>query len=193
MSDAMMSSITNFGAEVQSSTGNPRSSYQLSVASPVNETQVSIPQANDKGASIAVGQHLEEASSDSERGVIALSIRRLYKEIEYAKSELSQLESNVSYDLFSPSVREWLLPLMAIGLALSLYGSFSASNSAELGATGLMLLWSLSAFWFIYSRDKRLEMAKQANKAEIEIWSDRIEELQQSLEQTQRIAEVTGE
>jgi len=193
MSDAMMSSITNFGAEVQSSVDNLRSSYQLSIASPVNDTQVGIPQVNDKGASIAVGQHLEEALPVAERGVIAVSIRRLYKEIEYAKSELSQLESNISYDRLSPSVREWLMPLMAIGLALSLYGSFSASNSAELGATGLMLLWSLSAFWFIYSRDKRQEMAKEANKAEIEIWSSRIEELQQSLEQTQRIAEVTGE
>src|SRR3954471_10182000 len=45
-------------------------------------------------------------------------------------------------------------------------------------------IWSLSAFWFIYTRDKRYKMAKRANKAEIEIWSGRIEELQQSLEQT---------
>lgn len=192
MSDIMMSSIKNLGAEAQSDTGAIHSPYQLGVASQINDTQVYIPQMDDKGASIAIGQYQEAASPVIDQGIVALSIRRLYKEIEYAKSELSQLENGISYDLFSPSVREWLLPLMAIGLALSLYGSFSASNSAELGATGLMLLWSLSAFWFIYSRDKRLEMAKQANKAEIEIWSSRIEELQQSLEQTQHIAEVTG-
>jgi hypothetical protein len=79
---------------------------------------------------------------------------------------------------------------MAIGLALSLYGSFTSSNSAELGATGMMLLWSLSAFWFIYTRDRRVEMAKRANKAEIEIWSNRIEELQETLERTRPVAEV---
>jgi hypothetical protein len=188
----MMSSIKSFGADVQSDTGHTRSPYQLGAAPQVGNSQAGIFQRNDNGASIAVGQHQPETLPVIDQGVLALSIRRLHKEIEYAKVELGQLENNASYDLFSPSVREWLLPLMAIGLALSLYGSFSASNSAELGATGLMLLWSLSAFWFIYSREKRREMAKEANKAEIEIWSSRIEELQQSLEQTQRIAEITG-
>jgi hypothetical protein len=137
------------------------------------------------------GSMHEDAPLPLDREVSELMRRRLAKEIDEARGELKSLETTLVYDLFSPTVREWLLPLMAIGLALSLYGSFSSSNSAELGATGMMLLWSLSAFWFIYTRDKRLEMAKRANKAEIEIWSSRIEELQESLERNQRIAEVT--
>src|SRR3954470_4384324 len=118
MSDAMISSIANFGAEVQSGTGNTR--YQLSVASPVNDIPVLISQMNDKGAGLAVGQHLEEAPPLSAKNVAVLSIRRFYRESEYANSELDQPESNISYDLFSPPVREWFLPLMAIGLGLSL-------------------------------------------------------------------------
>src|SRR5690606_29618275 len=97
--------------------------------------------------------------------VAKLAIRRLSKEIEHAKAELGELEQTVRQELAMPSVRTWLMPLMAIGLALSFYGSIAAATSAELGATGLMLLWSLGAFWYIYSREKRLEMAREANQA----------------------------
>lgn len=121
-----------------------------------------------------------------------LAIRRLTAEIDYAKQELKELEETLLQELLKPPTRRWLFPLMAIGLALSLYGSLTAVNSAELGATGLMLLWSLSAFWLIYSGDKRMEKSRSAHKAEIEIWSSRIEELQQALERNRRIIEAAG-
>ena len=128
-----------------------------------------------------------------DRNVAELATRRLLKEVEQARQELHELEDNLARELMTPPLREWLFPLMAIGLVLSLIGSFSAANIAELGATGLMLLWSLSAFWFIYSGDKRLEMAKEAHKAEIEIWSSRVEELERSLQHNLQIAEASRE
>ncbi|MCC6454115.1 MAG: hypothetical protein IT328_04180 [Caldilineaceae bacterium] len=127
-----------------------------------------------------------------DKEVAELAIRQLAAEIDYAKDELRELEEALLQELLKPPARRWLFPLMAIGLALSLYGSLTAVNSAEMGATGLMLLWSLSAFWLIYSGDKRMEKSRCAHKAEIEIWSNRIEELQQSLDRNRRIVEAAG-
>jgi hypothetical protein len=121
-----------------------------------------------------------------------LAVRQLAAEIEYAKEELRELEETLLQELLKPPTRRWLFPLMAIGLALTLYGSLTAINAAEMGATGLMLLWSLSAFWLIYSGDRRMEHSRRAHKAEIEIWSSRIDELQQALERNRRIIEVAG-
>ncbi len=180
MSDMIISSYTQFGSHRSTDDGEtlpPRSSL-FYVAS-----------AGD--GPIAPLAQLDVAPM-RDRTVAELAIRRLTQEIDYAKAELGELEQTVRHELQMPSVREWLLPLMAIGLALSFYGSFASANSAELGATGLMLLWSLSAFWFIYTREKRLEMAREANRAEIEIWSNRIEELQRSIEQTSRVVEVAA-
>jgi hypothetical protein len=136
---------------------------------------------------------IEDVSLIPDKTVAEAAIRRLSKELEYAREELEERENTLVEELLTPTVRGWLLPLMAVGLALSLYGSFSASTSAELGATGLMLLWSLSAFWFMYSGEKRLEMAKKANRAEVEIWSSRIDELEKTLEQTRRMVEASRE
>jgi hypothetical protein len=192
MSDAMMSSYPNYGGtNLTSNTASARSLYQLGVASQ------GAPQATIQGdgnmTHLPTVQPLDETLLDPDRTAAEATIRQLRKEIGYAREELRDLEQNLVQELLTPTVREWLLPLMAIGLALSLYGSFAAGNTAELGATGLMLLWSLSAFWFIYTRDKRLEMAKKANKAEIEIWSSRIDELQKSLDQNQRIVKPVEE
>jgi hypothetical protein len=133
---------------------------------------------------------IDEVSIAPDRKVA--DIRQLTREMTFAREELKELQTTLVQELLTPTVREWLFPLMAVGLALSLYGSFSSSNTAELGATGMMLLWSLSAFWFIYTRDKRLEMAKKANKAEIEIWSNRLTELQEAIEQHQGIVEPSA-
>jgi hypothetical protein len=178
MSDIMMSSY--FGSDIDGSADE-----QLSKYSPESSRAAIYVAAS--GDSAVTVQPLIAAVPVRDQTVAELAIRRLSKEIEFAKAELIELEQTVRQELYSPSVREWLLPLMAIGLALSFYGSFASANSAELGATGLMLLWSLSAFWFIYTREKRLEMAREANRAEIEIWSSRIEELQRSMEQNKRV------
>src|SRR3954467_12123849 len=102
MSDTMLSSITNFGPEVQGGAGTPRSHFQLSVAS----------QVNDHLTIASAGQHHIEVAPSSDRFIVDLSLRRLHKEIEYAKVELKQLETNIVDDLFPPAVREWLFPLM---------------------------------------------------------------------------------
>jgi hypothetical protein len=157
-----------------------------------NASQVSLQGENSLFVQLPL-QPTEETTATADQSVTDLAMRRLSKELEQARHELKELEKTLVQELFMPSVRGWLLPLMAIGLALSLYGSFSSANSAELGATGLMLLWSLSAFWFIYTRERRLEMVQRANKAEMEIWAGRIEELQSSLDHNQRIVERTTE
>jgi hypothetical protein len=191
MSDAMMSSYSNYnGTNLTGNTASARSLYQLGVASqgaPQTMTQQTMTQGDGKMVPLLSVQPIDETLLVPDKTVAEATIRQLRREIGYAREELRDLEQTLVQELLTPTVREWLLPLMAIGLALSLYGSFSAGNTAELGATGMMLLWSLSAFWFIYTRDRRLEMAKRANKAEIEIWSRRIDELQQSLDQNQRI------
>jgi hypothetical protein len=134
----------------------------------------------------------EPVSLVLDKEVAESAIRQLATEIDYAKDELRELEEALLQELLKPPARRWLFPLMAIGLALSLYGSLTAVNAAGMGATGLMLLWSLSAFWLIYSGDKRMEKSRRAHKAEIEIWSNRIEELQQSLERNRRIVAAVG-
>jgi hypothetical protein len=184
---AITQSFSSYGINFQGNSGRAQSLYQFGVAAQGTSF------GDGHMASHLSVQPLEEASLGADRTVAELAIRQLTREIDHAKEELQDLEETLVHEMVAPPAREWLFPLMAIGLALSLYGSFSAANTAELGATGLMLLWSLSAFWFIYTRDKRFEMAKDANKAEIEIWSSRIEELQQSLEQNQRIVEPAGE
>lgn len=183
MSDIMMS-YSPFGSDAQGKQGEQPLMY-----SPESMRAAIYVAAGDV---VGVEPSFVDVSR-REQTVTELAIRRLSREIEYAKAELVELEHSVRQELSMPSVREWLLPLMAIGLALSFYGSFASANSAELGATGLMLLWSLSAFWFIYTREKRLEMAREANRAEIEIWSSRIEELQRSMEQNQQVSELTPE
>jgi hypothetical protein len=185
MSDARIFTHTEHETESQSSSDKVR------VIS--NTVAASTGQSDGTMTNAAAVQLHEDTNLALNKEVSELMVRRLTKEIDEAKGELQSLETTLVYDLFTPSVREWLLPLMAIGLALSLYGSFTSSNSAELGATGMMLLWSLSAFWLIYTRDKRLELAKRANKAEIEIWSSRIDELQESLERNKRVVEAAGE
>jgi hypothetical protein len=187
MSDAMTSSFTNVGTNLQRNPGSPHSLYH-----PDGAPQAA-PQSDENMTPLLPVVSLEEEPLVPNKSVAELTVRRLSREIEQAKEELQELEKTLAQELLAPSVRGWLLPLMAIGLALSLYGSFSASNSAELGATGLMLLWSLSAFWFIYTREKRLDAAKKANSAEIEIWTSRIEELQRTFEQNQRIVEAASE
>jgi hypothetical protein len=161
-------------------------------ASVDNASQISLQGENSLFVQLPL-QPTEETAATADQSVTDLAMRRLSRELEQARQELKELEKTLIQELFMPSVRGWLLPLMAIGLALSLYGSFSSANSAELGATGLMLLWSLSAFWFIYTRERRLEMAHRANKAEMEIWAGRIEELQHSLDRNQRVVERADE
>lgn len=191
MSDAMMSSYPNYGKNLQNGSGSARSLYQLGVA-PQDAPNAAM-QGDENMAPLLSVQPIEGTLLHQDKAKAEVAIRQLRREINMAKDELKDLEQTLVQELLTPTVREWLLPLMAIGLALSLYGSFAAGNSAELGATGLMLLWSLSAFWFIYTRDRRLEMAKKANKAEIEIWSSRIDELEYSLEQNQHIVKTVND
>jgi hypothetical protein len=187
MSDSITLSYSNYGQNSQGNSGSARYVYQFSVAS-----QSSL-YGDGNMAPLLSGQPHEDVPLGPDKTVAELAVRRLTKEIDLAKRELKEREETLVHELTTPTIREWLFPLMAIGLSLSLYGSFAAANTAELGATGLMLLWALSAFWFIYTRDKRFETTKDANKAEIEIWSSRIEELQQSLEYNQRIAKRVKE
>lgn len=180
------SSYPNFGANRPSNLEGARALYHFSVT----------PQSGvhgDARMTSFTAQPFEASSFGPDRSVSELATRRLLKEVEQAKHELHELEDNLAREMTAPSLREWLFPLMAIGLVLSLIGSFSAANIAELGATGLMLLWSLSAFWFIYTGDKRLERAKEAHKAEIEIWSSRVEELERTLQTNLRVAEARQE
>lgn len=183
MGNTMMSSHSSFGTNGQGSTGNPHSFRYYSVA------LHSAARGDGNMAPRLPGPPSGAVSSIRDQTVTEATMRRLKMEMEHARAELCELEKAFVQELMTPSVREWLLPLMAIGLALSLYGSFSSANTAELGATGLVLLWSLSAFWFIHTRDRRMEMTRQANQAEMEIWSSRIEELQKSLEQTSPAAD----
>jgi hypothetical protein len=185
MSNAITSSnsglYSGFGTNVQGENGSAPSLYQLGVA----------PQgASQEDTNIAPPLSvlpLEATALMSERTVAELAIRRLSQEIEHAKQELVELEKGLVHEVNALSVRGWLLPLMAIGLSLSFYGSLWSVSAAEMGATGLMLLWSLAAFWVLYRRERIRDRTEQAFMAEIEIWSKRIEELQHSLEQNQRI------
>jgi hypothetical protein len=192
MSDAISSKFTssypksypNYGTSLQGNSGNAPSLYQLGVAS---QTELHI-DANI--APILSFQPFDEMALGPDKTAVELGIRQLRQEINHAREELKDLEESLVQDLMKPPLREWLFPLMSIGLAISLYGSFSSNNTTELGATGLMLLWSLSAFWYIHARDSQSEQAKIANRAEIEIWSSRIAELEKSLEQTPHTTET---
>jgi hypothetical protein len=201
MSDAVTSSYANVGSALERKADVAHSLYHVSDRSGDQRVDhfvvapLRAPREDSKMAPLSPIQpvQMQEVSLRPDKNVAELAIRRLTKEIEHAQQELTELETTLAHDLFQPSVRTWLLPLMGIGLALAMYGSFSAANSAQLGATGLMLLWSLGAFWTIYAHDKRQVMAADANRAEIEIWSSRIEELQESLEFNQRIVEASEE
>ena len=187
MSDAITSSYSQLGTNAQRNLGSARSLVHLDAA-PQRATQ-----GDSNMAPLLPGAEETPFVHNPlvhDKGVAEVAIRRLSKEMEHAKEELRELEGTFLDDLFIPSVRGWLLPLMAVGLVLSLYGSIASSSSAEFVATGMMLLWSLSAFWYIYTRERRREMAKEANRAEIEIWSGRIEELQRSLELHQHIVDA---
>lgn len=185
MSDSTPSSGETSIGKISVRPENTPSLYQLAIAPPgelQNEkTMLSIPTPL---------LPLNELPLGTDKSVAEQAIRQLSREIEVAKEELHDLKATLAREVSGPSTRTWLLPLMAIGLALSLYGSLMSSTPAELVATGLMLLWSLAAFWLVYTQDKRLETSKDANQAEIEIWTKRIEELQHSLAQNQRIAGI---
>lgn len=154
------------------------------------KTNLAVQPENHRGDPLSSFRGNEPMPLADDRVVAELAIRRLTAEIDQAHSELQELEEVLLEELLKPPARNWLFVLMAIGLALSLYGSLTAVNIAGMIATGLMLLWSLSAFWLIYKGDKQQEKARAAHKAEIEIWSNRIEELQQSLDRHQRILET---
>lgn len=182
MSDSLsdsLSSYAGYGTNSQSQVDSARSLYSLAVA-PQSAMQ-SVAQSEENMAPQLSNYPVEEASLVPDRTVAEVAIRRLSKEMEHAKEELHELEKNLTHEMLTPSVRAWLLPLMAVGLVLSLYGSIASSNTAELGATGLMLLWSLAAFWFVYTRERKVEATAEANRAELEIWSSRITELEQAL------------
>ena len=179
LSDSLSPSYAGYGTNSQSQVDSARSLYALAVA-PQSAMQ-SAAQSEENMAPQLSNYPVEEASLVPDRTVAEVAIRRLSKEMEHAKEELHELEKNLAHEMLTPSVRAWLLPLMAVGLVLSLYGSIASSNTAELGATGLMLLWSLAAFWFIYTRERKVEATAEANRAELEIWSSRITELEQSL------------
>ena len=200
MSDTMMSSYSGFGSNEQSSTGNTHSFHYYSMANVTPRSaalmaagQVASTRSDGYMAPQLSGQLGSVVSLSRDKTSMEVAMHRLTQEIDQAKAELYELEKSFVQELTTPSVREWLLPLMAIGLVLSLYGSFASSNTTELGATGLVLLWSLSAFWYIHSRDKRSEMTRQANQAEIEIWSSRVEELQKSYEQNSQAIDKLNE
>ena len=182
MSDKIMSPYSYFSTKGKADTGNINSLYRYSVA----------PRFAAQGDGNIAPQLSVQPSVDvlpsHDMPVAEAAVRQMSKDIEHAKVELGELEQALAQELKTPSVQDWLLPLMVIGQVFSLYGSFASTNSAELGATGLILLWSLSAFWIIHSHEKQREMTRQANQAEIEIWSSRIEELERSLEQHFRTA-----
>lgn len=201
MSDMMMSSYSDFGSNEQGRTGNTHSFHYYSVANVAPRLaaqaaagQLASARSDGHMAPQLSGQLDSAVPMSRDKTSMEVALHRLTQEIDQAKAELYELEKSFVQELSTPSVREWLLPLMAIGLVLSLYGSFASSNTTELGATGLVLLWSLSAFWYIHSRDRRSEMTRQANQAELEIWSSRVEELQKSYEQnSQAIDKMNGE
>jgi hypothetical protein len=184
MSNALSSSYASYGTTPQQHVDSARSHYDLA------ESLVAAHGENNTTPWLS--NHLVEEASLTvhDRTVAEVTVRRLSKEIEHAREELHELEQHLANEMLTPSVRTWLLPLMAVGLLLSLYGSIMSSNSAELGATGLMLLWSLAAFWYIYTRERRVAATADANRAEIEIWSSRIAELEQSLQHHQRMMDV---
>lgn len=189
MSNLITSSSPSNGTNFQLHSGSARSLY------PVDFATNGAAQLEPNAASLlpmVSNTMLNETSYGPDKSVAELAIRRLSKEIDIAKEELQELEATLVQELHTPPARAWLLPLMVAGLLLSLYGSVTSSDTAELGATGLMLLWSLSAFWFVYTRDMRLEKAKNAHKAEIEIWTSRINELERSLEQHLQGVEQVG-
>lgn len=203
MPDALSSSYAGYGTNSQRPLDSAASPYVRGMTSQETVPQDVVPQAE---ATIApqlsnypvgysteypIEYPIEAVSHVSDQTVAEFAIRRLSKEIEHAQEELQDLEKNLVNEMLAPAVRTWLLPLMAVGLALSLYGSMTSSNSAELGATGLMLLWSLGAFWYIYTRERKVEVTAAANRAELEIWSSRIAELEQSLDHHQRVMEAT--
>lgn len=187
MSDATPSSGETPNEKFPVHTGNAPSLYQLAIAPP-NELQ------GDKNLlSPSPLLPVSDLPLGTDKSVAEHAIRRLTKDLEVAQEELHDLEESLAREVSGPSTRTWLLPLMLIGLGLSFYGSIKSSTPAELVATGLMLLWSLAAFWLVYTQDKRLETSKDANQAEMEIWTKRVEELKRSLEQNQRIVEHSNE
>jgi hypothetical protein len=185
MPDALMSSYSNHGGNSHAKTDGVRS-----VSKPYDPQQ-SMQYELGTVSSLPLGQESEVGMLHPDKTVAELMIRHLTREISQAHEELEERQEALLRDMLVPPMKKWLFPLMAVGLALSLYGSFAAVNMAGMGATGLMLLWSLGAFWFIYVHDKRLETARSASKAEIEIWSSRIEELEKSLEHHRRTVETT--
>lgn len=182
MADALMSTFPNGGGTIQESSMGNRFVY-FSGGKDISATRGSVALATPLVQGYESGQLVPDKTSAE------LAIRRLTHEIGQAEAEVKALEAVLLRELLTPPAKEWLLPLMAIGLLFSLFGSVMAVNLAGMGATGLMLLWSLSAFWYVYTGDKRLAMARNASQAEIEIWTNRIQELQLALEKQWHIVE----
>lgn len=185
MPDAIPPSGETSSESLSMHTENKPSLYQLAIAPPS--------ELSNEKIMLSISTPLLPINNlplGADKSVAEQAIRQLSRDIELAKEELRELEDTLAREASGPSTRTWLLPLMGIGLALALYGSLISSTLAEMGATGLMLLWSLAAFWLVYTQDKRLATSKDANQAEIEIWTKRIEELQHSLEQNQRIVGI---
>jgi hypothetical protein len=210
MSDAYSTSHAGIGANLPDTPGSTRSLYQLATtqqeqqSSRHGDRQHGERQRNSNSdsnmAHLLLGQFSEAHRVIAEPGSVnpvALdmesvikNIRRLTHELEVAKEEVKALETDLERALFVPPVRRWLSPLIVVGLGLSLYGSFVSSSAVQLAATALILCWTLGALWFTHTREKRREIAEQANKAEHEIWSNRIEELQQALAHNRFMVEL---
>lgn len=190
MQEAIVSTFSNAGGNVPVHSNIKHFVYNAGNGQDGN-TQGRVSWASETVSPLLIVQGLDPEQL-VDKSAAELAIRRLTHEINLARDEVKELEQILVRELLTPPTKEWLFPLMAIGLAFSLFGSIAAVNLAGLGAAGMMLLWSLSAFWIIYTGDKRLETSRSASQAELEIWSSRINELQYSLEQNRRIVEAAG-
>jgi hypothetical protein len=188
MPNAITSSLANLGT-----THKSRNAGNLSPLYQTGSAFVMAPSVDRIIAPLLAASPLEEVPFIADKTVATVAVRRLNRELAYAQQELHDLQQTLPQDLLASAMRVWLLPLMAIGLGLSLYGSFAASTIVEWIATCLILLWSLGAFWYIYSSEKRREEIACAHKAEIEIWSGRIAELQRCLVHAKHVVETEGE
>jgi predicted RNA-binding Zn-ribbon protein involved in translation (DUF1610 family) len=129
-------------------------------------------------------QKIEWVQYDRDEVTAELEIRRLSEEIAQAKEQSRILEEMPPDEVIPPPTSEKLLPLIAI---VSVVVGIFLANILQTAACGVMLLGPLLIFCYLYLLLVRRAKARTAKEARLQEWCSYIDELQQALEQNQRI------
>ena len=147
-------------------------------------TQQTVQHANTIISFQPLIQDVERAHDGTDEAAAELAIRQLSEEIAVAREQSRIIEEMPPDEIIRPPTSEKLLPLIAIA---SVVVGVLLANILQTAACGVMLLGPLLIFCYLYLLLVRRAKARTVKETKLQEWSSYIGELEQALEQNQRI------